>query len=241
MFVDLHNHILPGIDDGAEDLIEALRMAKLAVADGTDTLVATPHRRWPRRDDANPIWVREHVSQLQAVLDAENIPLRLVAGVEIPMSRTLAEDLQEGKIGTMGGGQWALIEPPFERIPPEALDILQSVRTAGYEIVLAHPERNAEVQRDLTFLEACAGLGIVFQLTSGSLTGRFGPLAQRTAEKILAHAEQWPLVIASDTHDLEVRSPNLMAAARDAAAKIVGLEQAQAMVDSRPRSFIPTA
>ena len=217
-------------------------MAQIAVFGGTDTLVATPHRGWSLRQPAHPQIIRERVAELQAELNWAQIPLTLLPGLEIKLGPQVAQDLQDGVIGTLGeGSRWALIELPFDRLPHDTLDNLKAVRDAGYEIVLAHPERYAEIQRRPDFLDSCAALGVAFQLTSGSLLGRFGARAQATAETILRCAADWPLVIASDTHDLRDRSPALLRAARDAAAAIVGLELAQEMVDSRPRSMIDRA
>lgn len=214
-------------------------MARQAVATGTDTMVATPHRGWFLRRPARPEVVREHVAGLQESLNRARIPLKIVPGVEIKMAPRVADDLVSGEAGTLGdAGRWALIEPPFDRIPPGGLDSLRNVRDAGFQIILAHPERCAAIQESLAFLKACADLGIAFQLTSGSLLGRFGPRAQETAHAILAHAAEWPLVIASDTHDLHDRSCALLAEARDAAAALVGEDQAQEMVDARPRAMI---
>ncbi len=214
-------------------------MAYMAVVDGTDTMVATPHRSWYLRRTARPDAIAERVAALQAELVLSQIPIRVVPGVEIKIGPRVAEDLKSGEIGTLGHtGHWALLEPPFERIPHDALDNVKTVLDAGYRVVLAHPERCADIQRDLTFVEACADLGVAFQLTSGSLLGLFGTRAQETAERILAHAAQWPLVIASDTHDLKERPPHLLRAARDAAAALVGVELAQDMVDARPRAMI---
>lgn len=218
---------------------EALEMALLAVLDGTDTMVATPHRAWFLRRTARPDVIEERVAELQAALHEAQIPLTVLPGVEIKIGPRVAQDLRDGEVGTLGhAGQWALVEPPFERIPHDALDHLKAIQDAGFQIVLAHPERNAEVQRSLAFVEACADLGLAFQITSGSLLGRFGDRARLAAEAILAHAGDWPLVIASDTHDLHDRSPNLLRAARDAAALIVGEARAQEMVDARPRAMI---
>ena len=238
LFVDIHNHILPGVDDGASNVVEALEMARLAVASGTDTLVATPHRGWFLRHAPRPEIVREHVASLQESINRAQIPLTVLPGVEIKLNTNVAEDLIKGKIGTLGDGQWALIEPPFDHIPPYSLIWLQKVIDAGFHVVLAHPERCAGIQTSLAFLKSCAALGVAFQITSGSLLGHFGPKAQSTAEAILTHAAEWPLVIASDTHDLHERPPTLLAEARDAAALIVGAEEAQKMVDARPRAMI---
>lgn len=238
MFVDIHNHILPGVDDGALTIEEALQMARLAVEAGTDTLVATPHRGWFLRQPSKPEVIRAHVAMLQESLNRASIPLTVLPGVEIKLNAHNADDLIKEKVGTLGDGQWALIEPPFDHIPPDGLQWLQKVLDAGYKVVLAHPERCAGIQADLAFLQAASTLGVVFQITSGSLLGYFGPRAQTTAEAILHHAAEWPLVIASDTHDLSSRPPNLLAEARDAAAIIAGRDEAQNMVDARPRTMI---
>lgn len=214
-------------------------MAQQAVQQGTDTLVATPHRGWSLRTPPTPEVIKERVARLQAELDWARIPLKIIPGLEIKIGPKVALDLQEGALGTLGeGGRWALIEMPFGHIPADAFKQFQEVRDAGYKIVMAHPERYSEIQESQSFLQDCADFGMAFQLTSGSLLGRFGTRAQITAESILRRVDDWPLVIASDTHDLRDRSPALLRAARDAAAVIVGVEMAQQMVDSRPRSMI---
>lgn len=239
MFVDIHNHILPGIDDGSPTMEFALDMARLAAIDGTDTMVATPHRYWMLRRDAPAEWVRELVANLNAELSTIGIPFTVVPGVEIPLGRRVADDLAGGRLLTLGdAGEWALIELPFESIPGDAFDQLKAVVDAGFKVVLAHPERNSVIQNDLTFLERCAELGMAFQVTTGSLLGRFGQRALASAEAILRRSDTLPIVIASDTHDLNKRPPNLMSDARKAAAAIVGHDEANAMVDSRPRSMI---
>lgn len=226
------------MDDGALNIEEALQMARMAAQSGTDTLVATPHRGWYLRQPSKPEIIRAHVAVLQESLNRASIPLSVLPGVEIKLNMHNAEDLLKEKIGTLGDGPWALIEPPFDHIPPDGLSWLQKVLDAGFKVVLAHPERCAGIQASLSFLEAASALGIVFQITSGSLLGYFGPRAQTTAEAMLAHAADWPMVIASDTHDLSGRPPNLLAAARDAAALIAGADEAQKMVDARPRAMV---
>ena len=239
LFVDIHNHILPSVDDGARNIAEALEMARQAVAAGTDTMVATPHRGWFLRRAARPEVVREHVAGLQESLNRAGVPLRIVPGVEIKLGPRVGRDLLDGEVGTLGdAGQWALVEPPFDRIPPDGLDSIGRILETGCRVVLAHPERCAELQESLAFVEACAARGVAFQLTSGSLLGRFGSRALDTAHALLARADDWPLVIASDAHDLHERSCGLLAQARDAAALMVGADRAQDMVDARPRSMI---
>ena len=213
-------------------------MARVAVAGGTDTVIATPHRAWLLRRQAPPSWVRPKVADLQDALIGANIPLTVLPGLEIQLGPRVAAELSEGMLGTLGNGKYALIEPPFERVPHDGLANIQAVLEAGFQVVLAHPERNTEVQQHLGFVEACADLGVTFQITTGSLLGRFGARAEATALAILAHAAEWPLVLASDTHDLHDRTPGLMAAARDLAATIVGEAEADRMVDARPRAIV---
>jgi len=218
---------------------EALAMAQMAVSQGTDTIVATPHRSWSLRIPPHPHVIQDRVNALQAELNWAQIPLTLVAGLEIKINSQVAQDLEDGVIGTLGtGSRWALVELPFDHIPHDALDHFKAVRDAGYEIVLAHPERYPEIRHNPLFLQSCADLGIAFQITSGSLLGRFGPRAQAAAEALLHRADEWPLVIASDSHDLRDRSTALLYDARNAAAAIVGFDAAQEMVDSRPRAMI---
>ena len=211
----------------------------MAVASGTDTLIATPHRGWFLHQPCRPEIVRAHVAVLQESIKRAGIPLTVLPGDEIKLSGRVATDLLDGEVGTLGdAGKWALIEPPFDGIPPDGLSSLRKIIKAGFQVVLAHPERCASIQQSLAFLDLCADLGMAFQITSGSLLGTFGLKAKATAEAMLAHAADWPLVIASDTHDTHDRPPNLLAAARDAAALIAGAHEAQKMVDTRPRSFI---
>jgi protein-tyrosine phosphatase len=238
MFVDIHNHILPGVDDGAPDMEYALDMARLAVSDGTDTMVCTPHRAWMLRRDAPPDWILLQVDALRQAIKAAGIALNVMPGVEIPIGRKVANDLAAGRVLTIGAGRWALVELPFPSIPRDALDNLKAIADSGFHVVLAHPERNSVIQKNLAIVEACADLGIALQLTSGSVIGRFGQRAQATAFAILRHAPDWQIVIASDTHDNENRPPNLLSAARDTAALIVGEQAAADMVDARPRAMI---
>lgn len=220
-------------------MAEALLIARLAVDGGTDIMAATPHEISGGRRTAPADWLRGQVYELQQMLDAKSVPLRVVPGVEIKLGPSVAANLAAGKVMTLGdAGQWVLLEPPFDRLPPGALAQVQAIFDAGFQVVIAHPERCREVQQTLAFVEGCAALGAAFQLTSGSLLGHFGGAALRTAELLLRHAGEFSLVIASDTHDAFERSPNLLAAACDRAAEFVGIDEALVMVDTRPRAML---
>ncbi len=138
-----------------------------------------------------------------------------------------------------------LIEPPFNQIPASALPLLKSLQDDGYLPLIAHPERNSEVQRDLAFVETCAALGMAIQLTAGSILGKFGPRAEAAAKRI-ATRRGWTTVIASDAHEQHERTPGDM---RLAASKVSlwlgGDDEAQTtaerMVKGTPESFLPMA
>src|SRR5579884_3129783 len=216
--IDLHNHILPGIDDGARDMEESLEMARQAVAAGTQVMAATPHRFW-RAKPFSTERIATYVERLQAELDRQTIGLRIVPGCEIPMWPDPIDALQEGTIMRLGGeaSRAVLVEPPFDRIPGNALRLLAAMQEIGLMPVLAHPERNREAQGDLSFVEACAETGIALQITSGSILGHFGREPRRVAHAIATRSD-WRVIIASDSHWAHDRTPAHMGAARDTVA-----------------------
>ena len=239
--IDLHNHILPGIDDGARTLDESLQMATQAVEIGTTVMAVTPHRFWPGRD-APAAWLTWNRMTLQRELDKAGIPLRLVDGTEIPMGPHIADLLATNRLSRLGGstGTHALIEPPFDRIPRHALSILKEIIAQGIMPILAHPERNVEVQGNAAFIEACAAIGVVLQVTSGSIMGKFGASAELTARKIVCR-DDWEVIIASDAHWSEERTPSLLKRAADRVVEWTGdPSRAIRMVTGLPASYLPS-
>jgi protein-tyrosine phosphatase len=238
--IDLHNHILPALDDGARDLDEALTMAKMAVDSGIAIMAATPHRFFRGRE-ITAAAVMAQLDDLQCELDSRSIALRLAPGSEMPIVPDLLEGICSRRLLRLGGptGTHALIETPFDRVPPNALPILRQIANAGIGIVLAHPERNDEVQRDLAFIESCASLGAVLQITSGSVLGRFGPLALATAKAMVCRSD-WRVIIASDAHWAHDRAPDHLRAAVEAVGRWLGdPERAEWMVNQGPASCLP--
>ncbi len=238
--IDLHNHILPQLDDGARDLDEALAMAKAAVGIGTTVLAATPHR-FMRGREIVPTVIIERVTKLQAEFDARGIALKLIPGSEIPMGSDVLSKLRDGNLLRYGGisGTHALIETPFEALPHTGIALLDSLLTEGITPILAHPERNFEIQQDLAFVETVASSGTWIQITSGSVLGHFGPAAEATAKAILAHGE-WKIILASDAHWAHDRTVSHLREAADRVAVWFGdAERADWMVESGPASCVP--
>ncbi len=211
--IDLHSHVLPGIDDGPATIEGALELARAAAAAGTEVLVATPHVNWRYRNDARGI--AERVAELNERIAGERIattdgtPLEVRAGAEVAL--TAIEELDAGELAalSLGGGPWLLVEPPFAPVAANLDGALRELQARGHQLVLAHPERCAALQRDWGMLQRIVAGGVLTSVTASSLTGRFGAEAHR-----LAHAlarEGMLHNVASDTHD-PVRRPPVIAA-----------------------------
>ena len=210
--IDLHCHILPGIDDGPQTMEDSLAIAKAAVAAGTRTIVATPHVSWEYRNDAATI--ARLVGLVNASLLAAGVPLKVRAGAEIDM--TMAAELNDRDLSrlTLGGRRWLLLEPPFTSVVSGVDLLVATFERKGYGVVIAHPERCAAFQRDPQILEASIAAGALCSLTAGSLVGRFGAAVQRFAEQLVRYG----LVhnVASDAHDAVQRPPGMAAELADA-------------------------
>jgi protein-tyrosine phosphatase len=206
--IDLHSHLLPGLDDGPATLADAVALARAAVADGITTSVCTPHmaEAWPTA----PARMREAVDALRARLVEEEIPLELRTGGEITLGWLAGmsdEDLAAASLG--GSGRWLLIELRGGGWPLGLADRLGDLEIRGFNVVFAHPERAEFVQRAPDRLHELVGRGALLQLNAESLLGEHGPRAATTAVTLLrgglAH------LIASDAHSADDRPPRLTA------------------------------
>jgi protein-tyrosine phosphatase len=212
--IDLHCHILPGLDDGPEDLDEALALARATVDRGIDEVVATPHvsSRYPNRAAG----IGSAVARLRAELDREQIPLKVHAGAEIALDQ-LAElsNIELARL-TLGGGPFLLLESPLESSAGDAAPSIRQARQRGFRVVLAHPERSPQFLKDPATAAALAAEGVLLSITAGALAGRFGRPAQSLSEQLVheGHAHN----LCSDMHDLAGRPPGILQPLRDAGA-----------------------
>lgn len=232
--IDVHSHLLPGIDDGAPDWETSLKMARVAVADGIGTIVATPH--WPldRNPTAGPR-VRALVVEAQERLTAAELPLRVLPGHELAVSWEMEASLATGDALPLGDSHFLLLETPYLGIPPYLRDLLFRLQSCGYRPILAHPERNADVQDDPRCLEELVDAGCLLQVNAGSVLGQFGSRPQRTAMKLMTRG--WVQLLASDAHSPKGRPPRLEAAAQ-MAAKWIGSEAAQSLIGAGPFAVV---
>jgi protein-tyrosine phosphatase len=214
-FVDIHCHLLPGIDDGAKDWEESLAMAQLAVDDGTTTVIATPHQLGNFCRNVGDE-IRRRVAELQERLATAGIPLNVVAGADVRIEHGMIERIASGEVLTLGDHRrHVLLELPHELYLPLEPLIAQLSR---HKIVgiLSHPERNEGILRHPDVLVPLVDAGCLLQITAGSLCGSFGPACQQLAELLLDDGRVH--FVASDGHGVGSRRP-LMRRAYDRVAE----------------------
>jgi len=205
--IDLHCHVLPGIDDGPAALDGSLALARKALAVGIEAIVATPHVNATSPNEATTI--ARLVDELNARLIQEEIPVRILPGAEIAVGYASELDPEELARLTLGGGRWLLIEPPFALVAVGLEGLVLDLVRAGHSVVLAHPERCPALRRDRRVVPALADAGVLMSVTAGSLVGGFGREVRRYALELAAAG----LIhnVTSDAHDAVHRAPGLAA------------------------------
>ena len=232
--IDLHCHMLPGIDDGAPDLETALQMARTAVDDGVTLTACTPHI-YPGMFENTVGGIRAALTAFRGDLQNAGIPLEITMGADIQIVPDLVEGLQEGRLPTLHGSRYFLFEPPHHVEPPGMLDLVHNVLNCGYVPVITHPERLTYVEAGYDQFTRAVEMGAWLQITGGSLCGRFGRRAQKVSERFLR--DGLVHLLASDGHNLGNRAP-VLGEGRQAAASLVGHEEASRLVEGRPRLVI---
>lgn len=232
--IDLHCHILPGIDDGAADLDVALGMAAMAVADGITTTACTPHIM-PGVYDNGPNAIRNLVNLLRKALAEAGVPLELVVGSDAHMRPDFSTALDQGNILALNDSRYVLFEPPHHVPPPRLEECLFGIQMAGYVPILTHPERLSWIASRYSLLAHLAKSGVWMQITANSISGRFGKHPRYWAERLLG--EGLVHILASDAHNCTSRPP-LLSQAYELAVEMVGKEEATNLVLTRPAGVL---
>jgi protein-tyrosine phosphatase len=232
--IDLHCHILPGIDDGAPDVSVSIEMAKAFVADGVTAVACTPHIMPGLYHNSGPK-IRQAVTDLQRVLDTEHIPLRLLSGADNHITPNFVAELRSGHLVSLANSRYVLVEPPHHIAPPRLEDLFFNLLVAGYVPILTHPERLSWIKSHYQAIKGLVNHGVWVQLTAGSLAGNFGRSAQYWAERMLD--EGCVHIVATDAHDLTRRPPNLREG-RELASARVGEQEAEHLVVTRPGGVV---
>ena len=232
--IDLHCHMLPGIDDGASDLATALSMAKAFAADGVTVVACTPHILPGLYHNSGP-QIRQATAWLQQVIKERGIPLQLVTGADNHIVPDFLAELRAGKLLSLADTRYVLVEPPHDVVPPRLGELFFNLIAAQYVPILTHPERLAWISSNYTAIEQLSTAGTWLQVTAGSLAGDFGRNARYWAERLLDEGKVH--LLATDAHDVTKRPPNL-SRGRELAAKRVGEAEAQNLVVTRPRGVL---
>ena len=207
--IDLHCHYLPGIDDGAQTLEDSLELARAAVAAGIRTAVMTPHVH-PGRYENKASGIGKLCAAFQRVLQHKQIPLEVRAGGEVRISADIIPMVEENEIpfiGQIDGYRVMLLEFPHSHLIVGGDKLVSWLLARRIRPLIAHPERNKDVMRNVDKIGAYVQMGCMLQLTGASIIGQFGKPAQDCARKLIER--NWATVVATDAHNVRHRPPNL--------------------------------
>jgi len=241
IMIDLHTHILPGLDDGAQTIEQSLAMAKMAVEDGINKIVATPHifrGNYVYKDEKIGI-IDETRRQLVQALEENNINLEVYSGAEVHISHNLLDEIIKHRhVLVINRGSYMFVEFPSEHVFSGVKNLFFELMSEGITPIIAHPERNSAFFRSPELLYELIQMGAFAQANSGSFYGNYGSRALEAAYQFL----ELRLIhfIASDCHNTKSIVPNLSQALQKA-AEIIGEEDAKALVEGNPQAVLDDA
>ncbi|MHB1418340.1 MAG: tyrosine-protein phosphatase [Bacillota bacterium] len=228
--IDLHTHVLPGIDDGARDWEVALKMLEGFSACEMQTIVATPH--FMDGYCSTPEEVRSLCNKLQQKAAAEGLEIEVLPGMEVYLSPGIPEMLRKNELLTINDtGKYMLVELPFQEVPAYTQRVIFELLIQNVTPVIAHPERNTEIEKDPNLMLRLLEKGALAQVNAGSLTGLFGDRVRRTAETLLTH--NMIHCLASDAHSAVERGPGL-GEALQRVKQLLGEQEAARLVWDNP-------
>lgn len=200
--IDIHSHILPGIDDGAKTEVDSLAMAKAAVEQGIHTIVATPHHRNGKYDNEKDTIIQS-VEVLNALLVEKDIPLHVLPGQETRINGDMLKELDDGVVLSINHSKYVFVEFASNHVPRYAKQMLFDIQVAGYTPIIVHPERNSELLEHPSMLYQFVQNGALTQITAASFVGKFGKNIQKFTNQIMeANLTHF---IASDAHNTKSR------------------------------------
>jgi protein-tyrosine phosphatase len=232
--IDLHCHLLPGIDDGSDNLPMSLAMARMASSDGITTIACTPHILPGVYNNTGP-QIRAAVAGLQQRISEAGIPITVVTGADVHIAPDLGIQLREGRVLTLNDSRYLLLEPPHHLLPPRLEDLVFGLQAAGYVPIITHPERLSWIEGGFDLIKRFVNNSVLMQITAGSLLGEFGRRPRYWAERMLD--EGLCHLLATDAHKTDRRVPRL-SEAYVLVAKRLGEEEAANLVQGRPQGII---
>lgn len=234
-FVDLHTHILPGLDDGPADLGTSVALVRAAVAGGTGVLVATSHSAEVLQSGGGEAGMEARLATVREAVAAADINVSLLLGTEVYLEPDTPNRLKQRAVLPLNGSRYVLVELPFQALPLYLEQTLFTLQADGYIPVIAHPERNAQVQREPAKLFDWVTRGMLVQMSAASLTGGHGRAAVRVCRLAIDH--HLCHAVASDAHGPVTRPPTLQPAFTHLSAEY-GPDVATALLDKQPRAIV---
>lgn len=231
--IDLHSHILPGIDDGAKTLDEAIALAEHSVERGISHMVCTPHIHQGVFDN-NIQSIELAFNHLTAALAERAIPLKMAYSCEIRITPDILNWVSQKSLPFLGeweGKKALLLELPHSHIPPGVENLVRWLLKNDIQPIIPHPERNRDIIADYNRIHMLTRIGCIFQVTAGAFIGRFNDQVQAIAERLLS--EHLIAYVASDMHSL-LRRPNDMLACKNAITEISDSATASRLVYDIP-------
>ncbi|MBU2969566.1 capsule biosynthesis protein CapC [Pseudoalteromonas sp. C2R02] len=231
--IDIHSHLIPGIDDGARDKDESLSLFQIAEKDGIKRMVMTPHIHFGRFD--NTIYkIKSEVHELKALLSENNINLDIAYAAEVRIDAQLLPEIEQGRIpfiGQVEGQKVLLLELPHSHVPHGCEKLIRWLTLHNIKPLIAHPERNRDILKAPEKIKQFQSLGCLFQLTASSLTGHFGQKVQLLSEKLLLDGVID--VVASDSHNIQ-RRPPILSIAHNKVTELLGEETSHKIFHQTP-------
>lgn len=234
---DIHCHILPGVDDGAETMDEAVQMARMAAASGVKTILATPHCNLPFAEEKNYIStnLRDRFVALAQTVRQAHIPLSILPGAEVFCTPQVPELLDRKQLLGLAGSRYLLVEFFFDESPDFMNDMLDAIAVRGMIPVIAHPERYDAVQDSIQLPQEWVHQGYILQVNKGSILGRLGHGAELAADRLLS--ERLAHLAASDAHSPLTRTPELDTLRRYL-EQAYSPQYARLLLDENPRRIL---
>lgn len=229
--LDIHSHILYGVDDGSTSVEESLELLKKAQSEGITQIIATPHKD-PKYQPSKDL-ILERVSVLNSLCQENNIQIKVLPGQEVLLYDNVVTDFNNNQLITLNNeNRYILIEFPSSHVPKYATRLFYELQLTGVQPILVHPERNSEIISNPQLLFNIVTSGILTQITAGSVIGKFGKKAKKTAHLLLQH--NLVTFIASDAHHLKKRDFH-MAIAKKKIAKKYGTSYSEQLFSNAER------
>ena len=232
--IDIHSHILAGIDDGAKTLEDGLAIVRELASQGVTEIIATPHYIDETIYVSPKQKNQQLLTQLKKALKDEKIDVKVYLGNEIYICNRIDELVESGQIATMDGSEYILVEFPMSEKFPSYEDILYDLTLKGYKVILAHPERYTITQDDFSILERLVEMGVLLQCNTGSFIRQYGKHAEKLAVKLAK--KRMIFALGSDIH--RTRKRNEIELAIKKLRKYYSEDDLEQILDKNPRKII---